>query len=216
MSLSMGLVLNGVFIAGFVKLAEELLENDLGRFDSAVTARVGQLAHPAVTSFMRLLTWLGSVPATAALTAILAWVLWHRHGRGREALTLLASVAGAAVLDTVLKETFGRARPPGPWLVRAGGFSFPSGHSMVAFALYGYLAYLTWHGRHRPWQRLPLAGALVAVAVLIGVSRIYLGVHYPSDVVAGFAAGGTWVTTCTLIGHPGLRKRSGGESRPRA
>lgn len=203
--LGVALLVNAAFIAAFAKLADELLENDLDRFDSTIASLVSQFAHPALTPFMRLVTWMGSVPVAGALAAAVAWGLWRRDGRTREALTLLASVAGAGVLDTVLKEAFARARPPGPWLAGAAGFSFPSGHSMVAFALYGYLAYLTWRGGHGPWRRLPLVAAFLALAVLVGVSRIYLGVHYPSDVLAGFAAGGAWATTCALIGHVGRR-----------
>lgn len=121
---------------------------------------------------------------------------------------LAVSLAGGWLLNTVLKEVFHRTRPDIEHLVAAGGYSFPSGHAMIATAFYGMLGYLIWLNlkrRDKPaWYVMVLTFILV---VAIGTSRIYLGVHFPSDVIAGFAAGGVWLVACVLAfgaaGRPG-------------
>jgi len=92
----------------------------------------------------------------------------------------------------MLKHLFERARPEAFQIVAESGFSFPSGHAMVSLCFYGIVAFLIVRKRSLQWR---IAGAVVATLLIvgIGVSRIYLGVHYPSDVVAGYAAGATWL-----------------------
>ena len=101
---------------------------------------------------------------------------------------MFLAVAGASLLNQLLKTHFQRARPATALLPQLG-LSFPSGHAMIGMALYGCLAWLLWrHGRHPAWAAL-----LVLWAVLIGLTRIYLQVHYATDVLAGFAAGLLWL-----------------------
>lgn len=133
------------------------------------------------------ITFFGSAPFLVAV-AILGPGVLRWLGRKREALEVFLAVAGAALFNQLLKTYYHRLRPSSALLYQVG-LSFPSGHAMIGMALYGCLAWLLWrHGRHPAWAVL-----LVAWAVLIGLTRVYLHVHYPTDVVAGFAAGLLWL-----------------------
>jgi membrane-associated phospholipid phosphatase len=99
----------------------------------------------------------------------------------------------------LLKNFFERERPNINIIIEADGFSFPSGHSMGSMTYYGFLVYLVIRGKGKPLSKLGLAILLCLVIVLIGISRIYLGVHYPSDVLAGFVAGSIWLVICISL-----------------
>ena len=135
------------------------------------------------------------VVLSAVVLAVLALVIRHRG----EAMLFAAVVAGAGILNQILKVGFHRDRPAFHRLIEQAGYAFPSGHSMSAFAFYGAVAYLFW--RHIPtrWGRglMILAGTVMTAA--IGVSRIYLGVHYPSDVIGGYLAGGFWLAASIWV-----------------
>jgi membrane-associated phospholipid phosphatase len=144
-------------------------------------------AHPGLTPWVLRLTFFGSVwffvPAAVLGPLLLRW-----RGYRRYALELLLSMAGGAALNELLKAWFHRDRPTTA-LIYQYGLSFPSGHAMMSMAFYGCLAWLAvQHGRRWSWAIM-----LVAWALLIGGTRMYLHVHYPTDVVAGFAGGMAWL-----------------------
>ena len=133
------------------------------------------------------ITWFGSVWFFVPASLLTPLVL-HRRGLSRYAIELLASMGGGLVLNELLKAYFHRDRPTTA-LIHQYGLSFPSGHAMMSMAFYGCLAWLAvQHGRH--WGG---AVALVCFAILIGLTRVFLHVHYPTDVVAGFAGGAAWL-----------------------
>lgn len=189
-----GAVAAGVLTLVFVYFAESLRAAELMAFDTAVSAWVQGYRHPALTPWMERITFWGT-PLGFTIAAVLAsnW-LYRRHRRTRETLALLGALLGGWGIDELLKATFQRPRPE-TGLVQASGFSFPSGHAMVGMAFYGMLGYLIWC--HLPRGRRRWVAPVTALFVIaVGLSRIYLGVHYPSDVVAGFAAGGAWLAIC--------------------
>jgi undecaprenyl-diphosphatase len=168
-------------------------------FDAAVLRVLRQLEDPRLTrggsvvaETARDLTALGGTVVLAMVVALVAAYLAVDR-RGRDAIAVLAASGGGVVLDVLLKLIFGRERPSVvPHLVAAHSGSFPSGHSMLAAIVYPTLGVmLARFAKHRGTQVLPIAAA-VAITVLVGGSRLVLGVHYPTDVLAGWAAGAAW------------------------
>src|SRR5438270_9351776 len=174
-------------IAVFVKLASEVQEHETGELDRAVSAAVHHLDAPALDVIMKLLSFLGSFPVVAAL--VIATLVWRLRRRDRSGALMLAGVSVAAELtNLLLKETFQRTRPSlFQEIATLHSYSFPSGHAMGSAAVYSALAVAVARGAPR-WrkQAFALASALV---LSIGFSRIYLGVHWLTDVLAGWAAG---------------------------
>src|SRR5262249_55909796 len=129
----------------------------------------------------------------------LGLLLWRR--RWGAAFTLVLVTVGAQLLNDILKDVFHRARPqPLLGFIDAQQYSFPSGHAMVAAAVYLYVAYFSWR-LVRGWWRGLLAIGLIVLVVLIGISRLYLEAHYLSDVLAGYLAGLIWTDAVILAGH---------------
>ncbi len=180
----------------FGGLAEDLLTGDpIVRFDRALDDYLHARATPPLTTFFLIVTAFGSVEVIVLLGVVMATFLaW-----GRRWLFLgswLAAVAGSAVLNQLLKGLFARPRPhfEHPLLVETS-YSFPSGHAMESFVVYGMLAYFAVLAL-RTWEsRVGVVLGAALLVVLIGFSRMYLGVHYLSDVLAGYAAGGVWLST---------------------
>lgn len=187
-----------VAAAAFVEIAEELdAQEALGAADEAFTAALrDSVPLPALRAFA-VLTWLGD-PLTLTLlgTAVLAALLARR--RRLLALGWACALVGNGLLNVTLKQLFARVRPPhDDGLVTAYGFSFPSGHASGALVAYGMLAYLAARLLPPRWQ-LPAVLAALALALTVGASRVFLRVHYASDVVAGLASGLAWLAVCVV------------------
>ncbi len=208
--LALGLVLAAAIVA-FVDIAEDVLGgSELANFDVAFAAALPAGTSPAWHSLFWYLTWLGSAPAVAAISAV---VVWRLAVRGHRLLALMFAIsqAGSAVLNYAMKVSFGRPRPENADpLLYASGLSFPSGHAMATIVLSGVGAYLVARLVSSWRQRAVLTALLLAWPVLIGFSRLYLGVHYASDVIAGYAAGVAWVAVCVSGVEIALRRESGG------
>lgn len=179
----------------FVELADEVHELEAFYFDDPLLWRAHAMAGPGLDRFFIFISAIGYqwgvVPVDIALTAGL---LIAR--RWREATFAGVSFAGSALLNMATKQFFQRDRPT-LWesIAPEHTFSFPSGHAMGSATLAMVVVLLCWHTRWR-WVAVALAGSF---AVLVGVSRIYLGVHYPSDILGGFAAGIAWVSGVYLV-----------------
>lgn len=191
--LSLGLVAAAGALYLLAELAEEVYEGDTRRFDESALAFVNRLASPPLTSFMRDVTYLGSneVLAGVGACAVLAFLL----GRWRRAAVALAvTMAGAALLNVLLKLAFRRERPS-PFFDTPlpESYSFPSGHALLSFCFYGVLAAVVSARLKGRGPRAFVWAAAALLVALIGLSRLYLGVHYPSDVLAGYAAAFVWV-----------------------
>jgi membrane protein DedA with SNARE-associated domain/membrane-associated phospholipid phosphatase len=180
----------------FGGLAEDVITGDpLVRFDQSTAAYLHSLAIPPLTTFFLVVTALGSIETIALLGMIVAAVLAKRR-QWVYLGTWIAAVGGSVVLDRLLKELFARPRPvfAHPLLLETS-YSFPSGHAMESLVVYGMLAYFAVLALVRSWRaRTAVVFGAVLLVLLIGFSRLYLGVHYFSDVVAGYAAGGVWLS----------------------
>ena len=195
----------------FAWLGNEMLEGDTQHFDQVVREWVHRYASPGMTRAMTAISLLGYniliVELVIAL-AVFAKLKWRRA-----ALWLTVAMAGSLVLDLTLKYVYHRTRPTAYFGMAPHSYSFPSGHAMCSFCFYGVLAGLL-SARTKPlvW-RLLIWFAAAALVITIGLSRIYLGVHYPSDVVAGYLAATVWVGTIIVLDH--LRKvRKNSKKKP--
>jgi undecaprenyl-diphosphatase len=200
------LVLAAGGLWSFAEIAEEVAEGDTHQVDEAVLLalrnpedRSDPLGPPWVEEMQRDFTALGGIPVLLLLTAAASAFL-VLDGKHRAALLILVAVGGALLWSSLLKEGFARPRPDlVPHSVHVQTASFPSSHSMMAAATYLTLGVLL--ARVQPRRRLKIfllafAGLLT---LLVGCSRVYLGVHWPTDVLAGWTAGGVWALLCWLI-----------------
>lgn len=183
----------------FMELAwKTIFRHAMGVFDNTIIWLVRYFATPALDQFMISISNLG-FGFSYAVIVIAVFVALAVYRRWLELKGLALSFAGGAVLNYVLKNLFERARPDAFHLVSATGYSFPSGHAMVSLCFYGMLAFLL--ARIIPsWRwRYFLVIVTVLLIIAIGISRIYLGVHYPSDVVAGYTGGTMWLMFCISL-----------------
>ncbi len=216
-ALAIGTVLVVCAADAFVDIAAALKQHDpvVREIDEAVHEWFGSRRTPGGNALFVTITTAGGPVAMGALVAGLLALLVAR-GRPRQALYLGITAVGGALLSLELKSHFPRQRPDlSAAVVGAMGTSFPSGHAMGATVVLGALAYLgsrlipSWTGRSAALS------ALATLALAVGVSRLYLGVHWASDVGAGFAAGLLWVTA-TTTGYELVRQvRLGREDRAR-
>ncbi|MBP1761073.1 MAG: phosphoesterase PA-phosphatase related protein [Firmicutes bacterium] len=198
-----GILLAAGFLWLFAGLAEDVLEKETGLFDQTITAAITMFRSPFMTKLMELITAMGSLTITIFLTIIMGGYLLAKKYY-YDAGILIIALSGASILNWMLKLAFHRSRPM-LGLITASGYSFPSGHAMVSLVFYGMLIYLLWIRYGRSGRAYLVSFFLALLIFVIGISRIYLGVHYPSDVLAGFAAGGFWLTGC-VTGYQTLRQ----------
>lgn len=175
-----------------------LIYQELNVFDSVISKFIAGFITLETTQFMKLITALGSIKVLIPIALLAIFILNKRKRYKWDSIMLLVALGGGLLLNQLLKWVFHRPRPGIARLLEVGGYSFPSGHAMVSIAFYGFLAYLFWSNIRQTNLRYLVTFGLVILIALIGISRIYLGVHYPSDVLAGFAAGGFWLTSCIL------------------
>jgi membrane-associated phospholipid phosphatase len=199
-----GLILCLLLLAALAKLCREVWEKETWRFDSSLLLWLHGWASPWLDQLMLGLTRLGDPEVVLPVVlGSLGLFLWRR--RRAEALMLLVSCGGALVLNQGMKLLFARARPVlWPRLIQETSYGFPSGHALGSLVLYGYLAVVLAH--HYPRQARWIHPLAIVLILLIGLSRLYLGVHYPTDIAAGYAVGGLWLVLC-LQGLNRLRPR---------
>jgi len=151
------------------------------------------IREPWLLSLFSAITFFGDTLTVGVLTLFIAGV-WFVRNHKQYANGLLVAVLGSATCDFIMKAIVERARPSGgiPSITETS-FSFPSGHATAAVALYGFLAYYLWKTLPTRIEKYLGVGTMLCIIVAIGFSRLYLGVHYPSDVAAGFLLGTCWL-----------------------
>ena len=193
-----GVVLACVALWFFKKQADEVVQGHADAVDEAIMTAVHRIDHPSAHHALHAATQLGSHAAIGAAAGITA-LLMLRQGRRHDAWTVLVSTGGAMAINTILKNIFRRQRPieMARRIKLPKSHSFPSGHSLLSAATYPIVM-------HHVVERLPpraqvLALSATAVAIFsVGYSRVYFAVHFPSDVLAGFAAGLGWLGLTSL------------------
>ena len=170
-------------------------------FDTAWRDLVHGYAAPWLTRVMIAASWAGSGLVLWPLGALIVLLL-ARAGREREGALFAVAVVGANLISESLKLFFHRVRPE-PWFgyPLPSSYSFPSGHAFVSFCFCLCLAEVVVRDEWPAARKAAVWGAAVACTLTIGLSRVYLGVHYPTDVLAGFAAGVVWTTVIRVAHH---------------
>lgn len=183
-----------VSLIGFSFIAILISARKIVRFDQTLISFIQGLESETLTSIMKFFTFIGSFPVVLVLFLLVSFILFSVLKSRDEVLLLGTVIIGTQVINQFLKIFFHRARPDLHLLIDVSGYSFPSGHAMSAFAVYGILIFIFW--RHIPNRFgrtiLVLFGSLFIL--IIGTSRIYLGVHYPSDIIGGYFASAVWLT----------------------
>lgn len=186
-------------INGFIELTDTVQNNNIKTFDASVTEEVTSYRQPILTDYFTTVTYIGDVYGYAvvlALTIIISRLVFKRW---KYVVQISFVLVLSAISNLILKRFFDRARPEAEHLVVVKTLSYPSGHAMSAMAFYGFVIYLFYKYIKNPFLKI-LAILLTGILILsIGVSRIYLGVHFPSDIIGGFIAGFIWVVFCILI-----------------
>jgi membrane-associated phospholipid phosphatase len=193
----------------FVDLAEQfrLTTSAVYRADQAIHTWFGHERQAAVTVLLMTATTLGGSVGMGVIVAVVAAILVVRKERA-SAIFVVVTAVGGALLNTGLKMIFARARPDlASALAVARWYSFPSGHAMGSFITCGALAYIALRQRW-PWAAKS-AGLAIAltIVVLVGVSRVYLGVHWASDIAGGWSAGTVWLAAAVVSFEMLLRLR---------
>jgi undecaprenyl-diphosphatase len=190
----------------FVWLGSEVLQGDTQRFDLAIRSWVHQFASAGMTRSMHVISLLGyealifEVVISFIVFAILRWK--------RAALWLAVAMVGSVLLDAALKYAYHRVRPEAFFGSPAKYYSFPSGHALSSLCFYGVMAGLLSARAKSAWLRVVIWVIAATLVVAIGISRIYLGVHYPSDVLAGYLAATVWVGAVIVFDHVRKVRRS--------
>jgi undecaprenyl-diphosphatase len=193
-------------LAAFGKLAGEVLDGDTHTFDEALLLALRNPVDPAdplgpawLEHVMRDITSLGSFTVVTLVTlGAIGYLLID--GKRAAALFVLTAVAGGAVLSELLKHVFARPRPDlVAHLVDVQTLSFPSGHAMLSAVTFLTLGALLTRVQSRKRLKAYLLSVAILLTLLIGASRVYLGVHWPTDVLAGWCAGAAWAMGCWVL-----------------
>lgn len=180
-------------------LTDQVFEGDMREFDDVTRAAVHTFASPNLTLFMRFMSFLGSTFfLTLATAAVIVWFALRKWGR--EAKLFALTMVGASLLNITLKLAFKRPRPvPFFDLTAPETYSFPSGHSLASCVFFAGLAAILSGRVKRKRTRTIIWTVATIMFLLIGLSRIYLGVHYTTDVIAGFASALIWIVVVRFV-----------------
>ncbi len=202
------LVVASVCAVVFLALLEDVMTVESMKLDRAAYWLIVQhLRTPMLTPIMESFSALATpVTLLALLVAVAAFAPGRRPG-----WCCAVNLGLVVLINQVLKFIIQRPRPDGFRLAAATGFSFPSGHSMVAMAFFGLLAWFVWRYEKDRRQRVLLLIAFAFIIFMVGLSRVYLGVHYASDVIGGFCLSIIWLALYTRLAVPLFL---GNEDRP--
>lgn len=199
-------IIVGIGIVIFGIIATLLLIDKITPFDNVIYNAIISLKSDSVTKFFKLITKLCNEKFIIIATLLIFIILLFKKKKIGFILTL--NVLLCSGLNTVIKHIFLRPRPVGLKLIKQGGYSFPSGHSMMAVAFFGILIYLVCRSKWKKSIKILLSSLLTVLILLIGISRIYLGVHFASDVLAGFAIALSYLIIFTSVVFKDKKKKS--------
>lgn len=205
--LALLIVVGGVNL--FVDLTETLHTKALSNYDSKVTNYIISYRNPTLNKIFQFITEVGDFNGYLIIAALSTILFYWKFRNWRFVLEMIFVLIISGLSNVALKQVINRARPDAEHLVSVATLSYPSGHAMSAMAFYGFLIYLFYNFKMNRWLKILVIITLALLILAIGISRIYLGVHYPSDIAGGYIAGFIWVIFCIILFHviDLLRKR---------
>jgi membrane-associated phospholipid phosphatase len=178
-------------------LCTEVWEKEAFSFDRSLLLSIHQFANPQLDRVMLFITALGDPPTVITIfVSTIAWLGMKR--RYTDGVRFIIACVGGVLLNQIMKLFFAKPRPE-LWarLISETSFSFPSGHAVGSMVVYGFIAYIL--ARELPIYRRYIYAVTSMLIIAIGFSRLYLGVHYPTDIIAGYGVGLLWLATCLKI-----------------
>jgi membrane-associated phospholipid phosphatase len=194
---TVGLAICFVILVVLSWLFQEVWQKEAFSFDTATLLKIHESASPGLDQLMLVITHLGNPEVVVGIFGGTMLWLWWKH-RQLEAKMLAIACFGAVVLNWGLKLFFAKPRPNlWPQLITETSFSFPSGHALGSLVFYGFLSYIL----ANQFQRAAVSIHSMAIVLIaaIGYSRLYLGVHWPTDIISGYGVGFLWLTTCITL-----------------
>lgn len=179
----------------FLWIVKNISEEDINKYDYMIYSVVIAIMNPVVTVFFKIITHFGDWTVIVPVCIICVVFLKRR----KDKCLVISSLVVIFILNQVLKTIFNRPRPLENRLIEASGYSFPSGHSMISMAFYGLFIFLACNNIKNKKIKYTICIGLAILITLIGISRIYLGVHYASDVIGGFLLSIVYLIVFTQI-----------------
>lgn len=180
----------------FLELAEDVWEQEKFTFDHVILDYFQSKVSGTLTTIFKIITETGSVWWITAASILTVLFLWLKKRDVLAVLFFVLAIAGGGIFIFVLKYFFQRERPSLAPEYDGSGYSFPSGHALGSFILYGFIIYLFAREKRFLKSRVIAISLLVILIISVGLSRVYLQVHYPSDILAGYAVGLIWLISC--------------------
>ena len=188
----------------FLALAEDVFNNEIMNGDVIGYKIISTyLIRDSLTPIFKIITWFGSATCLILLTIILFTTIKNK----KVGLLISTNLIIITILNQALKIIVQRPRPTEYRIINEAGYSFPSGHSMVSMAFYGFLIYLIYKNIKNKYLKISLIVILSLLIVMIGISRIYLGVHYTSDVLGGYLLGIVYLLLFTYISDKYIKEK---------
>ncbi|MGN7401839.1 phosphatase PAP2 family protein [Cytobacillus praedii] len=190
---SIPFIIGVISLLAFSFMAFFVSANKVVQFDSTIITFVQGFENSSLTAVMKFFTFIGDTNSVIVLSILVITFLYAVLKHRVELILFIVAIIGSAVLNQLLKYSFQRARPELHRLIEIESYSFPSGHAMNAFTVYTIISFLLW--RHIPSRAGRILLIIISALMIftIGISRIYLGVHYPSDIIAGYFASACWL-----------------------
>ncbi|MGB5980837.1 MAG: phosphatase PAP2 family protein [Nonlabens sp.] len=191
-----------IFVGGislFINLTDSVRDNTVSEYDESISDAIVAYRSPFLTDYFTFVTEVGDAIGYVVVFILCTLIFYLVFKNWKYVVQIATVMILALSSNLILKQIINRARPTAEHLVEVKTLSYPSGHAMMSMAFYGFLIYLIHHfkfSKGLTWLLTILMGVLI---LSIGVSRIYLGVHYPSDIAGGFIAGLVWVVFCAMM-----------------
>lgn len=195
--LALIIVVGGINL--FIELTDTLKTEELTQYDDKITDYIISFRTPALTEYFTFVTRVGDLNGYIVVVVLSALISIVVFKKWKYILQIVLVLALSALSNLVLKRFINRARPEIEHLVTVETLSYPSGHAMAAMAFYGFLIYLFYKFKMNKFLKYTAIFITTILILSIGISRIYLGVHFPSDIAGGFIAGAIWVIFCIVL-----------------